>query len=313
MTAELVIGDSVDTFHSFDQTQPLWMETVWFGAWIPEASISIYFYNWFRPVSGIFGGGCLIWDDRGELPWEIPVYVYEVNAPLTGTVDLRDMHLPTGNHLRALEEGQRYEMTFHNPRVDLAMSFAAQFPAEETTTEGAADFFNGHIDQAGHYQGRLQLEGKSYPIDCHGIRDRSWGPRVIGDTIRLGYFHGQSKDLAFLGYSTPGGEIEPVIKGYLLMDGEKMPLARGERLVHYKNGRLRHMDVSLVDIKGRTLNLHGRPLNRFVYLPYANLVVVLHLMEWHTPAGIVYGEEQDAWSVPLWQQRREIPLAPKVA
>lgn len=306
MSFELVIQDSVDTFHSFDSAQPRWMETVWFGAWIPEAAISIYFYNWFRPVTGILGGGCLIWDNRGDLPWDIPVYVYEVSAPLEGLIDLRDMALPTGNRLQVIRPGHEYTMSFSNAVADLEMKFTAQFPPEETTTEGAADFFNGHIDQSGHYEGTLVLEGKKHIIDCWGIRDRSWGPRVLGDDIRLGYFHGQSNELAFLGYSTPGGDTEDVMKGYLLLDGEKLPLKSGHRKVRFLNGRLAHIEATLVDTAGRSLEVYGRPLNRFVYLPYANLVCVLSLMAWETSHGVVYGEEQDAWSLALWKSRREI-------
>lgn len=308
MSFELVIEDSVDTFHSFDATQPRWMETVWFGAWIPSAAISIYFYNWVRPVTGILGGGCLIWDDRGELPWDIPVYVYETSAPLEGRIDLRDMALPTGNRLQVIKPGHEYAMGFKDATAELEMTFKAQFPPEETSTEGAADFFNGHIDQSGHYAGRLNLHGKEHTIDCWGIRDRSWGPRVLGDDIRLGYFHGQSRDMAFLGYSTPGGNTEKVIKGYLLLDGEKLPLESGERRVRYRNGRLQEITASLVDTGGRKLELQGKPLNRFVYLPYANFVCVLCLMEWETPHGTVYGEEQDAWSLALWRARQEVAV-----
>lgn len=308
MPFDLVVEDSVDTFHTFDPAQPRWMETVWFGAWVPEAALSIYFYQWFRPVTGIFGGGCLIWNDEGDYPWDIPVYVYEVSAPLEGRIDLRDMSLPTGTRLRAIEPGLQYSMSFRNAVAELDMHFTAQFPPEETTTEGAADFFNGHVDQSGHYSGSLRLRGREHTIDCWGIRDRSWGPRVLGDDIRLGYFHGQSKDIAFLGYSTPGGETENVFKGYLLLDGKKLPLKSGSRKVRHRNGRLAGIQASLEDTGGRRIEITGRPLNRFVYLPYANFVCVLCLMAWETPFGTIYGEEQDAWSIELWKARREVAI-----
>jgi len=309
MSSPIVVCDTVDTFHTYSPTEPWWTETVWFGAWIPEAAITIYFYNWFRPVLGIYGGGCLVWDAKGYLPWDAPVYRYDVNAPITSPVDLRDMSLPGGNWLKSVETGLVYDMGYESPGVRLDMRFTGLLPAEETSAHGTSEFFAGHIDQPGHYTGTLELDGKRWNIDCHGIRDRSWGPRIIGDDIRLGYCHGQSADFAFLAYSKPGGEREPVFKGYVMQDGIKSMVKEGHRRVCYHGGELRWIEVNLLDELGRSVEIRGRPINRFVYLPYANLVCWLFLMEWEGPTGVLYGEEQDAWSTALWRNRREIPAA----
>lgn len=309
MSSPIVVCDTVDSFHTFSPAEPWWTETVWFGAWIPEAAITIYFYNWFRPVLGIYGGGCLVWDAKGYLPWDAPVYRYDVNAPITSPVDLRDMSLPGGNWLKSVETGLVYDMGYESPGVRLDMRFTGLLPAEETSAHGTSAFFAGHIDQPGHYTGTLELDGKRWNIDCHGIRDRSWGPRIIGDDIRLGYCHGQSADFAFLAYSKPGGEQEPVFKGYVMQDGIKSMVKEGHRRVCYHGGELRWIEVQLLDELGRSVEIRGRPINRFVYLPYANLVCWLFLMEWEGPTGVLYGEEQDAWSTALWRNRREIPAA----
>lgn len=307
MSEPLLVQDTADTFHTWSPGEPWWTETVWFGAWVPEAAITVYFYNWFRPAVGIYGGGCLVWDDRAHLPWDVPVYRYEVNAPLPAPVDLRDMRLPTGNWLKCVAPGMSYEMGYADDAVKLEMRFDGLLPAEETSTAGTSEFFAGHIDQPGRYTGTLELAGKRHRIDCHGIRDRSWGPRVLGDDIRLGYCHGQSADFAFLAYSKPGGEREPVFKGYVMQDGRKAEVTGGHRRVCYHGAELRWIEVYLQDALGRHVTLRGRPLNRFVYLPYANLVTWLFLMEWQGPTGVIYGEEQDAWSTALWRNRREIP------
>jgi len=309
MTPQFAVHDSIDTFHAWSPDQPWWTETVWFGAWIPEAAMSVYFYNWFRPVLGIYGGGCLVWDDTAYLPWDVPVYRYEVNAPVSTQLDLRDLRLPSGNWLKSVEEGLVYDMGYAGPGVDLQMRFTGILPADETSTEGTSEFFAGHVDQPGRYTGSITLDGRRHEIDCYGIRDRSWGPRVLSDDIRLGYCHGQSKELAFLAYSTPGGELEPVFKGYVMRDGQKSMVREGHRRVCYHGAQLRWIELHLVDELGRTLDVRGRPRNRFVYLPYANLVCWLFLMEWEGPDGLLYGEEQDAWSTNLWRNRRELPAA----
>ena len=299
----LVVGDSVDTFHSWDAGNPAWTETIWFGAWIPEAAISVYVYQWFRPVLGIYGGGCLVWDAKAYLPWDIPVFRYDVNRPLPAQVDLRRLQLDCGTSITCLREGEVYDIAYRRGDVDLAMRFTAVTPPDIVTAKGVAEFFNGHIDQAGRYTGHLTLAGRRHAIDCFGIRDRSWGPRVIGDDIRMNYCHGQSEHLAFLCYSKPEGDTDTVFKGYLARDGQRRELVGGQRRAHYRDGQLARIDVALEDSDGRTLAGSGVPLNRFVYEPYPGLVNWLQLMEWRFGDEVIYGEEQDVWSIALWHQR----------
>jgi hypothetical protein len=40
-----------------------------------------------------------------------------------------------------------------------------------------------------------------------------------------------------------------------------------------------------------------------VYEPYPNLITWLHLVKWQFGDDVIYGEEQDVWSVPLWHAR----------
>ena len=54
---------------------------------------------------------------------------------------------------------------------------------------------------------------------------------------------------------------------------------------------------------GRSLRGTGRPLNRMVYEPYPNLITWLHLMRWQIGDEVIYGEEQDVWSIPVWKRR----------
>jgi hypothetical protein len=76
-----------------------------------------------------------------------------------------------------------------------------------------------------------------------GIRDRSWGPRVITDDIRMNYCHGQSKNLAFVCYSKPVGMDELAFKGCLSIDGHRADLATGTRRSIYRNERLERVDM----------------------------------------------------------------------
>jgi hypothetical protein len=299
----LLVADSVDTFHAWDKSQPYWTETFWYGAWIPEVATTVYVYHWFRPVLSIYGGGCLIWDDKEYLPWDIPAFHYDVNRPLLAPVDLRSLKLDCGTTLCAIEEGNKYEMTYARRDIEVAMRFDAVTPPEIVTAKGMTEFFNGHIDQSGHYQGYVKIGNRRHEIDCFGIRDRSWGPRLMTDDIRMNYCHGQSEKLAFVCYTRPAGTQDKVFKGYLSCDGKRLNLASGSRRSYYHNSMLYRIDIELIDVEGRRVVGMGVPLNRMVYEPYPNLITWLHLVKWQFGDDAIYGEEQDVWSVPLWHAR----------
>jgi hypothetical protein len=305
----LVAEDTVDSFHSWDHSNPHWTETFWYGAWIPEIATTVYVYHWFRPVLGIYGGGCLVWDAGADLPWDIPVFNYDVNLPLPETVDLRRLRLPSGASLTSLEEGWRYDIAYARGDVEVALRFEAVTPPDIVTAQGMTEFFAGHIDQAGRYTGHLALGGRRHAIDCFGIRDRSWGPRVISDDICMNYCHGQSEALAFVVYTKPDGQgADRVFKGYLAAGGQRLDLTGGVRRSRWQDGALARIELDATDAEGRRLTGFGVPRNRLVYQPYPNLVSWLYLMEWQVAVDggaprTIWGEEQEAWSQPLWHRR----------
>jgi hypothetical protein len=299
----LVVENSVDTFHDWDQNQPYWTETFWYGAWIPELAMTVYLYHWFRPVLGIYGGGCIVWNGEAYLPWDIPAFHYEVNLPLPARVDLRDLTLDCGTTLRTVREGECYEMSYARRGIELQLRFEGVTPPDIVAAKGMSEFFAGHIDQAGRYSGHLKIGSQRHEIDCFGIRDRSWGARIITDDIRMNYCHGQSQELAFVCYSRPLVGGESVFKGYLARDGRRLDLKGGNRRSIYRDQVLQRIELEIFDTEGRTLSATGFPMNRMVYEPYPNLITWLHLMRWQIGGETIYGEEQDVWSVPLWHER----------
>lgn len=301
----LVTGDTVDTFHEWDRSNPHWIETFWYGAWIPEAATTVYIYQWFRPVLGIYGGGCFVWDGTACEPWNIPYFHYDVNRPISAPVDLRSVALDSGTSLRSVEEGMVYDVGFKRHDVEVAMRFEGVTPPEIVSSKGVSEFFNGHIDQAGRYTGSLRVASQSYAIDCFGIRDRSWGPRVITDDIRLNYCHGQSEKTAFVCYSKPDKGGESIFKGYVALSGESHEIASGRRTTEIVDGQLRRIHLQLVDKTGRMIEGWGEPLNKMAYQPYPGLLNWLYLIRWTFGSEIIYGEEQDVWSDALW--RAEFP------
>jgi hypothetical protein len=119
-------------------------------------------------------------------------------------------------------------MTYARRDIEVALRFDGVTAPEIVTGKGMTEFFNGHIDQSGRYKGHVKIGNIRHEVNCFGIRDRSWGPRVMTDDIRMNYCHGQSDQLAFVCYSRPGGSQDEVFKGYLSRDGRRVNLSGGK-------------------------------------------------------------------------------------
>jgi hypothetical protein len=304
----LEIGDSTDAFHAFPPDCPEWTEAVWFATYIPERALSAYVYQWFRPVLGIYGGGCIVWDRTARLPWDAPVFQYDVNRPVPGALNLANLVLDNGTSIRMEQAESVYDVHFANARVALDFRFMASSVPHITTREGEDAFFAGHLDQPGWCAGVLELEGERLVIAGYGVRDRSWGPRVIRDDVRMGYFHGGSRSTSFLGFCQTGVPGQTVVNGYLSMDGRQLPVRTGHREVAIAGDNLLKISFQIEDAAGRTLQATGTPLNEFAYMSYPNLLSRHYLMRWSVGAEVMYGEEQDLWSLPLWRRLRRESL-----
>jgi hypothetical protein len=203
----------------------------------------VYVYHWFRPAIGIYGGGCFVWNAGAQLPWDIPAFYYDVNLPIRSRLDLSALALPEGTRIQTVTPGECYDIRYARNDVELAMQFKALTPAHVSSAHGMQEFFAGHVDQAGRYRGSLRVGGRELAIDCCGIRDRSWGPRVITESIRMNYC-GQASGRRFP-HSTPDGASDRVFRGYLCLDGRRCDLQGGHRHPHYRNGELQSIDIEV--------------------------------------------------------------------
>jgi hypothetical protein len=301
---QLQTGISLDAFQPYPGDTPEWTDAVWFAAYVPEQALTAYVYQWFRPALGIYGGGCIVWERTAAVPWDAALFQYDVNRPITGALRLEALSLDNGTSITSLREGCEYRVRFENARALLEFRFESLTTPHVTTRGAAGDFFAGHLDQGGWCTGSIEIEGRRHAIDAYGIRDRSWGPRIIRDDVRLGYFHGGSRRRCFLGFCHSGQTSQPVFNGYLSVDGQREPVNRGERRVQYRGERLERITFDIEDAAGRSLHASGVPLNEFAYTPYPNLLSRHYLMRWDIGGEVAYGEEQDLWSVPLWREHR---------
>ncbi|MCZ7528547.1 MAG: hypothetical protein M5U14_20540 [Acidimicrobiia bacterium] len=227
-------------------------------------------------------------------------------------------------HVRALEPLTRYEIGYHDPgALELHLVFEAIMPPNPHPV-GVAPFLKGvHLDQPGHLTGEMVLHGERIAIDCWSVRDRSWGPRPAGRPRRrrpadaaaqtgtggVGYsFATAGPGDAWLTYSVPTADADPVVCGFLLRDGEYGHILTGERhvVVDAATGWPVTVDIDALDDRGRSLSVHGDAVSRHWKGHGGDT-----LLCWRWDGREGWGEDQSYFSRTVWEANRSRRARPR--
>lgn len=278
-----------DCFHPVSD-HPYETETFWASFHVPERGIGGWFYNQVLFNQAVCNGGAWVWDPS---PAPSRYEVFEHGLPLDepASLDLRDVRLPNGNHLQALEPLRRYRVRYSDPgRFEADVILDALRPPHSHPI-GVPPFWKGrHFDQAMHVTGQVVLDGEVIDVDSLSIRDRSWGPRpgprkegAKRDSSKrreppdpvtagrppfspfgVGYVFGTaSADDMFLAYTLPcihdGTGRDDVTTGYLVRDGEYGLLVSGSRRAELdpEHGWMCRIVLEAVDEHGREVTAIG--------------------------------------------------------
>ncbi len=276
-------GPADDDFHDEVLTDHWWeTETCWFSWNVPERRMSGWAYCQARPNANLCNGGAWVWDDTGSYSWELPYHAHYtgLQLPVRAERDMRDFEWPTGVRVTMIEPLRQYRIRYEDPgALELDVVFEAVM-APNPHPIGVAPFFKGtHFDQPGHVTGEMLLRGERVAIDCYATRDRSWGPRPMGRPKKkhqkgtealtrfggIGYSFGTASATdAWLVYSVPGRDADPVSCGFLLRDGQYGHITAGERhlKVDPQTGWPTSMEIEATDDCGRHLLVRGEAASR---------------------------------------------------
>jgi hypothetical protein len=301
-----------DGFH--DASDHWWeTETAWVSFNSPERNIGCWFYNQVLATQGVCNGGAWVWDDS---PADA-LYEHRVQGaplPRVQELDLRDVVLPTGNHITLLEPLQRYRVRYDDPgNFEADLDFAGIMPPNSHPL-GVAPFWRGrHFDQPMHVTGSIRLHGEEIAIDCFAGRDRSWGPRPLGPDPRkppaeqtprsttrapegVGYsFATAAATDSWLIYTRPtiveGVASDELGTGYLLRDGVCAHLVEGRRRTWLdpKTRWITRIEVEARDNQGRELQAEGELMARHGDEPISS-GTSLYRWTWNGLTG--WGEDQ---------------------
>jgi hypothetical protein len=271
-----------DDFHDEVMSNRWWeTETNWFSWNVPERRMGGWTYSQARPNAHLCNGGVWVWDDSSSWSWDLPYHVHYSGLRLVDRAerDMRDFEWPTGVHIKVLEPLMRYAIDYEDvPDLEVHLVFDAIMTPNPHPI-GVAPFIKGtHFDQPGRITGEMVLRGERIPIDCFSVRDRSWGPRPMGRPnprrldraeVRtrsgIGYSFGVCgpRD-AWLVYSRPALDSDPLSCGFLLRDGAYAHILRGERRVDVDPaaGWPTRIEIDAVDDAGRALSVVGDAVSR---------------------------------------------------
>jgi hypothetical protein len=281
-----------DNFHPVSD-HPYETETFWVSFHDVERRLGGWFYNQVLFNQGICNGGAWVWDDS---PAGALHEVRHRELPLVDAehMDLRNVVLPNGNHIEALEPLSKYRVRRSDPGAFEADLEFEGIREPHSHPLGVAPFWRGrHFDQAMHVTGQIVLHGETIDIDSISIRDRSWGPRPgrrapgtnHGSKPRkpvapevaskppyspfgIGYVFGtQDADEMFLAYTLPciydGAARDYVTTGYLVRDGVYGMLVDGNRRCEFDpdHGWMRTIWFEATDEHGREIEATGHLLS----------------------------------------------------
>jgi hypothetical protein len=296
-----------DSFlHHKKTDSPWWNEAAWFGFMIPERKIDGFFYMWHRPNMNLTAAGAAVWDQYGEEKHNCLHYEwYHFNALADGS-DMFNYELTNGMKMKLLKPLWRYQLQYKSESCDIDLIWEGVFPPKAmayTRNKGVEQFGGYHYEQIGHVTGTVRIEDEVLPVDCHHIRDRSWGERKFkrdhaGGGLDMGWASERTAFCMTMLRPKPRAPLMPVtpdVPGYgqMIKDGRVTTVVAAERRVTERrpDGCPLKIEIDLRDEEGRQMHAVGRIEN---VLKYDDLWYVHWcLCRWTIDGEEGWGESQD--------------------
>lgn len=342
--AETPFQPEDDTYHVPGDEHPLWLETTWWSFNVPERRIGGWLHAGYHANRNEVTWRVFAWDPSGADLGRLAYYKTEADVAMPSGADLRDLTFPGGGFsVKMLRPLMDYHVAYADTERDFAIEFEHRsvHPPQRFTPGEPPAMHNPHLDQLGHLTGELVLRGERIEIDCHSIRDRTWGPRTnhpVGPQApggpprvhrvldpggprwreierergrgRIQYIFGHAgADSGFLGFVRPqDGDARgwsPMNVGWLLRDGRFERLDKTKsRMRNFRDpatGWSAHMLVELEDVTGRRMEAEGTAESYMC----EHRAGANALMRWEYDSRVGWGEDQDGWRLDHFVRMRD--------
>lgn len=289
--------------------RPHTTHTHYFGFQIPEADIGCYSYIRYQPYFPLMQGSVQIFQgldnncvlDMAHLDYSMTLPWPEVDGPVITT--------SRGYRIEFLELGRKARITYRSADGRAAFELeqtalsplvgrAAVIPGEDLHTT----MNPGGSEQFMHCIGELTLHGRSYPIDCNTIRDRSWNQDRTED--RRGRFDepiawtpvyfDDGRYFNQVGFEGPNAMFSFLGKGDEIRD-----LVRVERTVTESHPTLYFplaQRIEAEDSDGAVFRMSGRAIAAAPIVSWPHAFTFDQVVRWETDDGAVgHGPCQGIW------------------
>jgi hypothetical protein len=292
----LVVTPADDLFHPPTSDNEAWLETLWFPFFVPGAGLSVSTRLWFSANRGMQGGACMVWQGNDTI-----LHSDRWLETMDGTPDLTQLTLQDRGSLRRLAPLAEFQLSYSKGPVAFSVTFAATMAPNPVDPSESPGMFDGHFEQPGRVSGQLAVGDDHYGVDCHTLRDRSWGPRQMVGGLRLGNAYGGRDGMSFFTYIQPDDSgTEHITGGFLSTAEGDASLVSGVRTTTWRGGWPAAVTIEAEDALGRSLQLSGQCRNRFASNAGHGIYGILNLVEWKLVGESLWGENHDIWSEQDW-------------
>ncbi len=289
-----------DFFGEGRSDNPYWNESVWFSLSIPERHVHGMIQYYFRPNMGMLNGGPVLWDPSGLFQWNCLHYNWSHLQALPKDAQKFDMRARNSLTVKMIEPLARYKIDYDNDGLVLDLEWHSAGPCHELVTgdPGQKATAKFHIEQPGRMTGTIRRHGEEWQVDCHSMRDTSYGTRDYESLAFGGYFWGIADGSSFHALCMNEGPLwSPTAKcigGYIQQDGAMASLVSGQRTV-LEYGKFGPAKVCFegTDTLGRTMVATGTIDPGLIFTGYTDHSVVWSLTAWDWNGVKHWGDNQE--------------------
>ena len=308
-------------FHRYSD-DPYWSENTLMSFNVPERNLCGFIYCYWRPNMNLVVAGPCIWDHTGEDVYNCLYYGWDQHLSIPPGSEMFDFKLPNSLSCEMIEPWKKYHLTYDRNGFKFDLTWTPfmdephymklsksgdEDPGIKNWVKKESDLPVGHYEQAGRFQGWIELNGERIAIDCGALRDRGWGPRHadVSDPLRAGWPYAFASEQSAWHLYDPQTELsfeedplegttETVTTGFYIRDGIKARVVSGTRKAERgRDGRVLTQVIHAVDELGRELHAVGKGINWLKWPINSDILNWWSLVRWEYDGQVVYGEDQD--------------------
>lgn len=292
-----------DFGHAFE-ADPNWSESYYFNAYSPSTDTGLFARVAVRPNEPHVDGFITLWlpgGDSARIAESRSESIPSPDAPVLNSLGFERIEPMQRWRIRAsgtADDGRTVDVdaTFTALTPPIGIDASGTRASDHAGDAVMHSLASGHFEQAGHYDGRISVDGVRHYLVGRGNRDKSWGPRRTDGARGMRYWRwfsmnvGDDVHLGGIRVGTGAGDLQ---RGWLWRNGGSLGLRElaVETTLEADGLRQRALTLTARDKQGATHIIMGEVLR---VLPltargHDQMAIFEGLTRWHYDGAIGYG------------------------